>query len=202
MFSRRRCLLPFLIVLVTPIAVIAQNVHAGCNEIPREDALASACVPPTSEILAQKQPDSVILLNVPAGTSLRVTIDQKVRIAKPGQAISAKLAEPVYAFDQPVIPAGSEVTGRVTSIGSVPAKTKVLAYVNGNFSPSRKYELEFDSVVLPGGERRTIATTVSPGIAQVVHLTPGNEKEKKIPQREKILKKLRGSNYFFNSTGN
>jgi hypothetical protein len=52
----------------------------------------------------------------------------------------------VYAFDQTVIPAGSVVTGRVTNIGPVAAKTKILSYVNGNFSPFPTYELEFDSV--------------------------------------------------------
>ena len=93
--------------------------------------------------------------------------------------MSAKLTESVYAFDQTVIPAGSVVTGRVTNIGPVAAKTKIWSYVNGNFSPFHTYELEFDSVTFPSGERRKIATTVSPGIAEVVHLTVGNGKEKK-----------------------
>ena len=54
-------------------------------------------------------PDSVVLLQVPAGTTLRVAVDKKVRLAKAGQPVSAKLTEPVYAFDQAVIPAGSQV---------------------------------------------------------------------------------------------
>jgi hypothetical protein len=56
---------------------------------------------------------------------------------------------------------------------------KAEAYFNGNFSPFHTYELEFDSVILPGGEQRKIATSVSPGIAEAVHLVVGGATEKK-----------------------
>jgi len=178
MFSDRRRSFLFLFFLAVPIALPAQTtVRGGCSEVPREDALPSLCAPPTSETMAPSVPDSVILLQVPAGTALRVAIDQKVRIAAVGQEVSGKLTEPVYAFDQPVIPAGSEVTGKVTSIHGVPGKRMVMSYMNGNFSPYHEYELEFDSVTLPNKERRAIATTVSPGIAQVVQLVPGGTKK-------------------------
>lgn len=104
MSSNRRRLLRLLICLLAPIALYAQTaVHGGCGEIPRQDALPFLCAPATSEILAQEEPDSVILLNLPRGTTLRVAVDEKVRIAKPGQAVSATVTEPVYAFDQTVI---------------------------------------------------------------------------------------------------
>ena len=160
-------------------ALLAQTAGGGCTEIPREDALPSVCAPPTSEISAAAVPDPVVLLTVPAGTSLRVAVDQKVRIAKVGQPVTGKLTEPIYAFDQIVIPAGSVVTGRVTIVHSVPAVKKAVAYFNGNFSPFHPYELEFDSVILPGGEQRKIATSVSPGIAEAVHLVVGGATEKK-----------------------
>jgi hypothetical protein len=179
MFSDRRRFWPILLILAAPVTLRAQAAPGGCDEIPREDALPSVCAPPTSEILAPKTPDSVILLNVPAGTALRIAVDQKVRISKPGQPVSGKLTEAVYAFDQPVIPAGSVVSGHLTGVDPVPAPKKVLSYVNGNFSPLRKYQLEFDSVTLPSGERRKILTTVSPGIAQPVHLVAGGGNQKK-----------------------
>jgi len=179
MFSDRRRFWPILFILAAPVTLSAQALRAGCDEIPREDALPSFCAPPTSEVLAPKAPDSVILLSVPAGTALRIAVDEKVRISKSGQPVSGKLTEPVYAFDQPVIPAGSVVTGHVSGIDPISTPKKVLSYVNGNFSPVRKYELEFDCVILPGGERRKIVTTVSPGIAQAVHLVAGGGKQKK-----------------------
>lgn len=184
MFSDRRRFWPILFILAAPVTLSAQALRAGCDEIPREDALPSFCAPPTSEVLAPKAPDAVILLNVPAGTALRIAVHEKVRISKSGQPVSGKLTEPVYAFDQPVIPAGSVVTGHVSGIDPISTPKKVLSYVNGNFSPVRKYELEFDCVILPGGERRKIVTTVSPGIVQAVHLVAGGKQKKQnIAQR-------------------
>src|ERR1700757_5088971 len=179
MFSDRRRFFFLLVFLAVPVVLAAQHTTrgGGCSQVPREDALPSVCAPPTSETMAPSVPDSVILLQVPAGTALRVAIDQKVRISTVGQVVSGKITESVYAFDQPVIPAGSEVTGKVTSIHGVSGKRKVMSYVNGNFSPLHEYELEFDSVTLPNKERRSIVTTVSPGIAQVVHLVPGGTKK-------------------------
>ena len=182
MFSDRRRFFPFLVFLAAPVALPAQTtVSGGCSEVPREDALPSICAPPTSETIAPSVPDSVILLQVPAGTALRVAIDQKVRIARVGQVVSGKITEPVYAFDQAVIPAGSVVTGKVTSIHPIPGMRKAISYINGNFSPYHQFELEFDSVTLPDKEQRAIVTTVSPGIAQVVHLVPGGGTKEKKP---------------------
>jgi len=182
----RRPFFLLLVLVAAPIAVQAQTTAGGgCSEIPREDALPFLCAPPTSETLKQAPPDTVILLKVPAGSSLRVAVNQKVRISKTGQPVSGKVVESVYAFDQTVIPAGSLVTGKVTSIHSVSAVRKTMSYMSGDFSPLRSYELEFDAVVLPGGEQRQIVTTVAPGISQPVHLVAGgNQKKKNAAERE------------------
>ena len=181
----RRCFFSLLVLLAPPIALQAQTAAGGCNEIPREDALPFFCAPPTSEILATATPDAVILLRVPAGSSLRVAVDQKVRIAKIGQPVTAKIVEPVYAFDQAVIPAGSVVTGKVKNIYSISAVRKTMSYTSGDFSPFRRYELEFDSIVLPSGEKLQIVTTVAPGLARPVRLVAGgSEKKKSAAERE------------------
>ena len=169
----------FLTMACAPVLQGQTAVGGGCREIPREDALPSVCAPPTSQVNRTALPDSLILLQVPAGTSLRVAVDQKVRIARAGQPVTGRLTEPIYAFDQIVIPAGSLVTGRVTSVHSVTAMKKTMSYINGNFSPVHEYDLEFDSLTLPGGEQRKISTSVSPGIAQAVHLVAGGTAEKK-----------------------
>jgi hypothetical protein len=179
MFRDRRPLLSILIFLVAPAGLSAQAVVRGCcDEIPPEDA-SPFVGGQASEMARSKSTDAVISLNVPAGTSLRVAVDRRVRIARPGQAVSGKVTEPVYAFDQPVIPKGSVVTGRVTNIDPISARKRIVSYLNGNFSPLHRYQLEFDSVILPGGERRPIATSVSPGIAEVVHLVAGGAKARK-----------------------
>lgn len=180
MSPERRYCLPVLVFLLAPFSLSGQAaVRGSCNEAPREDALLFLCALPAAEIPAPRTPDVTILLKVPAGTTLRVALNRRVRIAKVGQIVSGKVVEPVYAFDQTVIPKGSLVEGRVSNIEPIPARTKILSYARGNFSPVHKYELEFDSVILPGGERRTIATTVSPGIAEVVHLIAGDAKANK-----------------------
>ena len=182
----RRPFFLLLVLVAAPIAVQAQTTSGGgCSEIPREDALPFLCAPPASETLAQAPPDTVILLKVPSGSSLRVAVNQKVRISKTGQPVSGKVVESVYAFDQAVIPAGSVVTGKVTNIHSVSAVRKTMSYMSGDFSPFRSYELEFDAVVLPSGEHRQIVTTVAPGISQPVHLIAGgNQKQKNAAERE------------------
>lgn len=109
-------------------------------------------------------------LTVPKGAPLRIAIDKKVRITHDGEPIQGRIIETVYAMDEPVIPAGSTVTGRIVKIDPVPAKTRVLSYAGGDFTPFHKYQVTFDSLVLPNGKRYAIRTTVSPGIPQTIHL--------------------------------
>ncbi len=168
-------------------APLAQAQNAGihyltCPEIPREDALPSLCAPPTSAISAEESsndlPPVVIELVVPRGTPLRVSLDRRVRIDHVGEIVHGKVAEAVYAFDQPVIPAGSDVSGRVTRIDPLSSKTRAFAYASGNLSPPHKVEVAFESLTLPGSQPLAIQTTVSPGTAEVVHLVTKAEKEK------------------------
>lgn len=104
-----------------------------------------------------------ITLEVPAATPLRVVLEKEVRIRKAGQPIQAKIAEPVYAYDQLVVPAGSEVGGRITRISGVTAAKRTKAALDANFSPTRDVEITFDELRLPGGKRLPIRTEVSPG---------------------------------------
>jgi hypothetical protein len=101
-----------------------------------------------------------------------------VRIDKPGATVHGKVLETVYAFDQPVIPEGSIVNGRIERIAPVPTLGRVRAYANGDFSPFHKYQVAFDSVTLPDGRQLPIQTTVSPATGEVVHLVSNPEKEK------------------------
>jgi hypothetical protein len=179
MFNTGRWM-PLIVFLAAPSYLSAQTAASmDCDENRREERAPLLCVPATQDISSEKVPDSVIVLNLPVGTTLRVAIDKKVRITKAGESVTAILTESVYAFDEAVIPAGSVVSGQVTNIDPVGTRDKVFSYMNGNFSPFHKYQLEFDSVKLPGGEERKIATCVSPGIAQAVHLVAGGGKEKK-----------------------
>lgn len=103
-----------------------------------------------------------VALEVPAGTPLPVVLAQEVRIRKAGQDIHGTVAEPVYAFDQLVVPAGSEVSGSVTRIAGVSAWKRTLSALDANFSPTRDVEITFDQLTLPDGRRVPLHTQVSP----------------------------------------
>lgn len=170
---------------VSPIAGRPQSAEAGlliCSEVPREDASPDLCAPSSSgetELTSDaSQPAATIELLVPSGTPLRVALEKRVRIDHPGEIVRGRVVETVYAFDQSVLPAGSVASGRVTKVEPVSAKTRTFAYANGNFSPFHKYQVTFDTIALPDGKQLAIQTTVSPGIAEVVHLISKPEKEK------------------------
>jgi hypothetical protein len=156
-----------------------------CNEVPQDDALVSTCAPATlaerEEIVAvpvAAQPTANIGLAIPTGTPIRIALDQRTRVDHPGELVHGKVVETVYAFDQPVIPAGSVATGRVVDVAGVTAVKRAMAYSNGNFSPYHKYTVTFDTLTLPDGKKLCVQTTVSAGTADVVHLVSNPDQEK------------------------
>lgn len=82
---------------------------------------------PEPPAIQQVKPPVTIPLVVVAGTPLKVVLDKEVRLQKVGQPVHGKTTEPLYAFDKLLVPAGSEVTGRIAEIDSVSAKKRTLA---------------------------------------------------------------------------
>jgi hypothetical protein len=117
-----------------------------------------------------------IPLTMPAGTPLKVVLDQEVRIQKAGQQIHGKTAEPIYAFDKLLVPAGSDVTGKVAAIDSVSKKTRTLAAMNADFSPNRGVHIALDELVLKDGRHLPLHILVSPGSSAVLRFVPASEK--------------------------
>src|ERR1700688_2782576 len=118
---------------------------------------------------------AAIPLEVPAGTPLPVVLDKEVRIRKGGQPIHGKIAEPVYAFDKLVVPAGSEVTGSVTRIAGVSALKRTYAALDANFSPSRDVQITFDQLLLPDGRRVPLHSQVSPASQGILQFATAAE---------------------------
>src|SRR4029077_3717022 len=137
-------------------------------------------------------PPARIALTIPAGTPMRIAVDQRVRIDRSGQIVHGKLVEAVYAFDQTVIPAGSVATGVVTNVEPVGPGRRALAYSNGDFSPVRKYRVSFDHLTLPDGRQLAIATTVTPGTAEVVRLVSNPDKEKHSGAKQRAQQEAKG----------
>jgi len=109
-------------------------------------------------------------LTVPRGTPILIVLSKPVRIRREGAALKGEVSQTVFAFDQPVIPEGSQVLGHVTRIAPVPKLRRALAITNADFSPAHEYTVTFDTIVFQDGRRLPITTTVAPGTAEVVHL--------------------------------
>jgi hypothetical protein len=139
---------------------------------PEQPAPASSCA-----ISSQPAP-SLIPLTVPTGTPLKVALDQEVRVQKVGQPVHGKIVEPVYAFDKLVVPAGTDVVGKISAIDRVPKKGRIGASMNGQFSPSRQVHMDFSELVLADGRHVPLQTDVSPGSGRVLQFVPAGEREK------------------------
>jgi hypothetical protein len=153
-----------------------------CSERPGGNRLRLVCPTPAFLPAEDEDDDSgppliPIVLKLPEGIPLRVAIDQRTRISHAGEPVRGHVVETVYAFDEPVIPEGSLVTGYVTEIAPISGWQRAQAYANGDFSPFHPYKVTFDRLSLPDGREITIETTVSAGTADVVHLVSKAPKE-------------------------
>src|SRR3954469_20096769 len=83
--------------------------------------LTALCVFLTGTALAQNADIhgiAIVPLTVDKGFPLKLVLTDKLR-AKLNEPVHAKVVEPVYAFDRQVVPAGTEVLGRVTRLEPV-----------------------------------------------------------------------------------
>ena len=132
---------------------------------PRPFATRKTDPPIRASITPQQIP-----LTVPRDTPIRVVLSRRVRIWREGVPLTGKVADTVYAFDQAVIPAGSEVRGHVTRVAPVTKLRRAMAMANADFSPPHEYTVAFDTLVLSGGRTLSLETTAAPGTAEVIHL--------------------------------
>src|SRR5882762_2913758 len=106
-------------------------------------------------------------LVVDAGTPLRVALDQRVKVKHVGQAVSATVVEPVYAFDRIVVPAGAKVVGHLEKLERPSKGTRFRAILAGDFTPPRRVVLNFNTLVLPDGQAYPIDSLVTSGAENV-----------------------------------
>lgn len=118
---------------------------------------------------------------VPSGVPLRVALERRVAIKRVGEPIQGRLVDPVYVFDRMVLPAGSIVEGHIAEIGGVPARRRLTAILSGNFTPPREVRAQFDALVLSGGLRLPLHTSLARGTAHTMRVT----KPRKKPEERK-----------------
>ncbi len=131
--------------------------------------------------LAQDKPAASegIPLTVAAGTPLHVVLEKPVPIKHIDVPVAAHVVDPIFVFDHLVIPAGSQVLGRVTKVESASRKQRGLAIANGNFSPLRKAHVDFETLVLQDGRRLSLHAVTTQGALNMVHLVAGEQGKKK-----------------------
>ncbi len=131
-------------------------------------------------VAAEKPPTSdAIRLTVPVGVPLHVILKKSVPIKHSGVPVEAQVVDPIFVFDRLVIPNGSQVLGRIGKVESATRKQRGLAIANGNFSPLRKADVDFDTLVLKDGTRLALQTEVTQGAPRMVHLVAGEQGKKK-----------------------
>ncbi|MBV9625543.1 MAG: hypothetical protein JOZ14_16370 [Acidobacteria bacterium] len=107
-------------------------------------------------------------LIIPAGTPIKIAITEEVRIRKAGQPLRGHVIEPVYAFDEVVIPSGTEARGRISQIAGISKKARTAAAMNADFSPVRRIFVTFDELQLPDGREIAIHADALPGSSGVL----------------------------------
>ena len=100
--------------------------------------------------LVYAQSDSTIDLTVPKGRPLRVALAHDTTVKHVGQVVTGTLTEPVYAYDRIVLPAGTQVEGRITKLDNPAKLDRARSLSGGDFSPHHIVELRFESVIHDG----------------------------------------------------
>ena len=138
-----------------------------------------ASVQPAPDSSLAARPAASIPLTIPTGTPLKVALDQEVRVQKIGQPIHGKVIEPVYAFDKLVVPAGTEVNGKIAQIEPVTKKRRTISALNADFSPYQEVHIEFDELVLADGRHLPLQTSVARGSSGVLQFVPAGAERRK-----------------------
>lgn len=175
-----RVLSAFLLAVSCAAATSAQEKAASVPpDVPVPQLSPGLARQPAKIPVDPDQPAQVVPLTVPKQTSLQVALDKELRVKRAGQKVSARLVDPIYAFDRLVVPAGSEVQGQVTEIEPLSGTRRTLAGLNADFTPVREVEVTFSDLVLPDGRHMALHTSVTPGSGLVMQFVSAPDKDPK-----------------------
>ncbi len=121
---------------------------------------------------------------VDAGVPMHIVLDKRVSFTKTGQRLHGHVAQPIYVFDQIVVPAGTAVLGKVTEVHPVSKRKRIDAMMGGDFTPLREAQVEFDTLVLGNGKEVPIQSSGALRDSAVVQMT-SNSQQKGLWQQAK-----------------
>jgi hypothetical protein len=116
---------------------------------------------------AQETKPERTTLVVEPGNNFRAALEKGVRLKAPGQPITAKVLEPVYAGEVLAIPAGSTIKGRVSAISTAPMRKRARRVLDGDFTPPKTAHVTFDQLVLSDGTTVAIHSDSAVGLGRV-----------------------------------
>lgn len=142
-------------------------------------AAATPAAPQTVEE-ANTKVSRLIPLTVDAGAPLRMYLTKRLtkRLNEP---VHARLIEPIFAFDREVIPAGTEVLGRVSRLVPASKFARMMAIIGGDFTPLHQARVEFTTLTLPDGRQMALHTVETTPLTSIY--SPPRKKAK--PQKAK-----------------
>jgi hypothetical protein len=141
-----------------------------------------------SPVRAQETGPEKKSLVVEPGNDFRAALEKGVRLKSPGQPITAKLLEPVYAGEDLAIPAGATIKGHVSAISTAPMRKRAGRLLSGDFTPPKTAHVTFDQLVLSDGSTVPIHSDSSVGIGRVA-----NSRYLPKAQRPGVRQKLKGA---------
>src|SRR4030081_1723221 len=157
--------------------------------------LLAASVTLTAAQELQPSPNTVV---VGSGNVLRCKLEKGQRITKPGELVTAKLVEPVYAGTTLAIPEGSTIKGQVSSVSTAPLNKRTRRLLSGDFTPPRTANVTFDHVILPDGTAVQVHTDTTVGIRdmQTAQYLPKSQRPGMHQKMKDAAKPLREPNKF------
>jgi len=132
-------------------------------------AIHAAVVIPLASLAAQTTADEEtpkISLSVPSGAPLRLYLTKPVS-KRAGAPVEAKLLESIFAFDREVVPAGTVAQGEVSRVQPVGKRQRLRSIVNGDFTPLRRAEVQFNTLLLPDGRKLPTHTAETVGLNSI-----------------------------------
>jgi hypothetical protein len=111
-------------------------------------------------------------LTVEKGFPLKVVLTEKLR-SKLNEPVHGRIVDSVYAMDREVIPAGTEILGKVTALRPVGKWKRISSLLGGDFTPLHDPQITFDTLVFADGKQIPIETSATPQGNVLVRLRDG-----------------------------
>ncbi len=135
----------------------------GFSSMRKNSKIALIAFGVTLSLLVQ----AAFAVEIGKGTVIDAQIERDSHM-KVGQTVKARTVYPVYVNDRMVVPAGTELVGKIAALDSVAKKTALNAKLGGDFTPLHSARIQFEELVFSDGTTLRIDALPSSGGVEVV----------------------------------